>query len=432
MVPFGVLLLSIAVFPMVNVHFWEHHFPDVAFGLGGIVAGYYLIAFGEYGRLALAHVALEYFQFIALIGSLYIVSGGILIDLSGTGRPALNVAILAFGAAIANLVGTTGASALLIRPFLRVNRSRIQPFHVIFFIFIVSNCGGCLTPIGDPPLFLGFLKGVPFDWPLLHLWPMWLFVNGALLAAFLLLDRRLPPVSGGEQTRLKFQFHGKRQLAILGAIVASVLLDAVLKEKFMLHSFPFGAVIQVVLATFAYWTARPDVLQRNEFSFAPVREVALLFVGIFLTMIPALAYLERNADRLGIETPTGFYFATGLLSAVLDNAPTYLSILQLDFGLLNLKLDSAGMQSYLRDAFTLHGGTPAEVAVQGARHLAAISQGAVFFGAVTYIGNGPNFMVKAIAESSGVRMPSFFGYLKYSIPILLAILILNWALFVRN
>jgi Na+/H+ antiporter NhaD/arsenite permease-like protein len=196
-------------------------------------------------------------------------------------------------------------------------------------------------------------------------------------------------------------------------------------------SVPFGAIIQVPLAVVAYKLADREILWRNGFTSAPIKEVAFLFVGIFATMAPALGFLEQNAPTFGVETPTAFYFSTGLLSAVLDNAPTYLSMLQTNFGLLGLRLDVAQMPSFLQGSFVLHAGTAAETIISGERYLATISQAAVFFGAMTYIGNGPNFMVKAIAEASGVKMPSFFGYLLYSCAALLGILVLNWLLFVR-
>jgi Na+/H+ antiporter NhaD/arsenite permease-like protein len=418
LLPFALLLLSIAGMPFVHLRFWERYYPAFAFFLGATVAAYYVAGLGAPGGAAIGHAALEYFQFIALIGSLYLVSGGIHVDVQGRGRPLVNTGFLAAGALLANVVGTTGASVLLIRPFLRLKEGRIRPFHVVFFIFIVSNCGGCLTPMGDPPLFLGFLRGVPFRWSLVHLWPMWLFVNALLLGLFVLLDARVP-VAGGARGAVRVQVTGRACMVLLGLIILSVLVDAAWRNHTTLPRWPVGAVLQVVLALAAYKLARSEILRRNEFTFAPVLEVGLLFAGIFITMVPALAYLEQHAGELGLRSPAAFYFSTGLLSAVLDNAPTYLTFLQTAMGLYGLQLDPAGVAHFLQDG-----------AAPGALFLAAISTGAVFFGAMTYIGNGPNFMVKAIAESAGVKMPGFFGYLGYSATILLGVLILNGLRFV--
>jgi Na+/H+ antiporter NhaD/arsenite permease-like protein len=418
LLPFALLLVSIAGMPFVHLRFWERYYPAFAFFLAATVAAYYVVGLGAPGTAAIGQAAVEYFQFIALIGSLYLAGGGIHVEVQGRGRPLVNTGFLAAGALLTNIVGTTGASVLLIRPFLRLNEGRIRPFHVVFFIFIVSNCGGCLTPLGDPPLFLGFLRGVPFRWSLLQLWPMWLFVNALLLGMFCLLDARVP-VTGGARGAVRVRVAGGACVVLLGGIILSVLVDAAWRKYPGLPRWPVGAVLQVVLGLAAYKLARPEILRRNEFTFGPILEVGLLFAGIFITMVPALAYLEQHAGELGLQSPAAFYFATGLLSALLDNAPTYLAFLQTAMGLYGLALDPAGMAQFLQD-----GTAP------GGLLLAAISTGAVFFGAMTYIGNGPNFMVKAIAESAGVKMPGFFGYLGYSATILLAVLVLNGLRFV--
>jgi Na+/H+ antiporter NhaD/arsenite permease-like protein len=429
LVPFVCLLLAIALMPFVAHHFWEHHYRDVALVLVGLMLGYYLVGFHAFGREAMIHTGLEYFQFIALVGSLYVIAGGIVIEIHSAARPSVNTLLLAAGAVLANLIGTTGASMVLIRPFMRLNAGRLRPFHIIMFIFIVSNCGGCLTPVGDPPLFLGYLKGVPFCWFLQHLWPSWLFVNGSLLAVFYALDRRIPLMLDRVVVRrLRITIRGKRNLVLLALVVVSILADAVVKQRLHLHLVPCGALMQIALAVIAYKLTTPANREANAFSTAPLAEVAFLFAGIFATMVPALEYLDAHASQLGIGSPGAFYFATGTLSAFLDNAPTFLSFLQTSFGLVGMPLTAANMPQYLNGVF--HVGPAGRTIIVGAKHLAAISQAAVFFGAMTYIGNGPNFMVKSIAEAAGVKMPSFLGYMRYSIPILMFILFLDWLLFV--
>jgi Na+/H+ antiporter NhaD/arsenite permease-like protein len=447
--PFALLLLSIALMPFINVHFWEHHYPDFAVFLGGVVVSFYLIALdgfstadghAHYGRLRMVHVGREYFQFIALIGSLYIVTGGILIDIRGQATPRVNTVLLGVGAVVANLFGTTGAAALLIRPFLRINKHRIRPFHVVLFIFVVANCGGCLTPIGDPPLFLGYLEGVPFTWTLLRCLPAWATCVGVLLAVFYAMDRaawrRSQPeaaaAAGGEGARVTVRVSGFRNFVFLGVVLFGVFLDKLI-EELTGHpvEVPFGAFLQLAAAFAAYRLSRPENLAGNEFSFNPIREVALLFVGIFATMVPALDYLQNNADALGVTTPSAFYWASGSLSSFLDNAPTYYNFLSAAYGLGN----SAGPMAAppLAEAHQwVHlpalGGGYVHAPV-----LLAISLSSVFFGSNTYIGNGPNFMVKAISEAAGVPMPSFFGYIiKYTLPILLPVLALIWLLYVSG
>jgi Na+/H+ antiporter NhaD/arsenite permease-like protein len=427
--PFAVLLASIALMPFVHAAFWHRHYPDFSLVLGGIVAGYYMAAFRThgYGPNQVLHALAEYASFIALVGGLFVVSGGILIEVRARGGPGANTALLAAGAVLANVVGTTGASMLLIRPFLRMNRDRLRPLHVVFFIFIVSNCGGCLTPIGDPPLYLGFLRGVPFLWTLRHLWEDWALTVGLLLVAFFVCDRwggtrgavthRSPvePVDS-EPHQLGVSVRGAAGLIGLGLMVAAVFIDPALDRFAGIRGWPLGAAAHLAIAGAAYRLAPGDILRANEFSFAPAREVGLLFLGIFITMMPALAYLAQHGASLGISAPAAFYFGTGSLSAVLDNAPTYMNFLQLALG--PAQPDPEGIASFL-------------ATTRGPAVLDAISIGAVFFGAMTYIGNGPNFMVKAIAEASGVRMPSFFVYLGLACAALLPILLAHWAVMIR-
>lgn len=448
--PFAALLASIALMPFISARFWHHHFPDFAFLLGGLIAGYYLAGFRlpdphspdiSYGKAQLLHSLLEYYSFIALVGGLYVVSGGILVDVRGRGGPVLNTLLLAAGAVLANIVGTTGASMLLVRPFMRINRGRLRPVHLVLFIFIVSNCGGVLTPIGDPPLYLGYLKGVPFLWTFQHLYPDWLMVIGLLLAVFFLIDSAIGragdrtysplPTTDEAGNLMEAEVHARPGLRLrggvgllcLGLMILGVFLDPIIASLARgpgllasLTHFPVGATFQIAVAIAAYRLAPRDILKANDFGFGPVKEVGLLFLGIFITMTPALAYLSAHGHELGLDGPTPLYFATGALSAVLDNAPTYANFLQVALG--PVEISPATIRDFLAQ--------PGSAGI-----LAAISTGAVFFGAMTYIGNGPNFMVKAIAESSGVRMPSFFGYITYACIILLPILILHWLVLIR-
>jgi len=449
--PFGLLLASIALMPFINAAFWARHFPDFAFFLGALITGFYLLEFGSFGRHAMLHAAIEYYSFIALVGGLFVVSGGILIDVRTRATPWANVALLAFGAVLANFVGTTGASMLLIRPFMRMNEGRLRPIHVVLFIFIVSNCGGCLTPIGDPPLYLGYLKGVPFMWTLTHLWPMWLVCVSLLLAIFFFIDWRigprkseLPLATGANKDDISLvddrqqvlrygpvSIQGLSAIGYLVLMVVGVFIDPLLKKLAGIEGYPIGATFQIIVAVTAYITANKDILNSNAFDFHPVQEVGFLFVGIFLTMVPALGYLATNAASLGLESPTQYYYFTGALSAVLDNAPTYLNFMQSALGVLHLPLDSDGIHRFIANTYDVIHSDGSAVHFEGKILLEAISLAAVFFGAMTYIGNGPNFMVKSISEASGVEMPSFFAYLGYACLILLPILLVIWAIFIR-
>jgi Na+/H+ antiporter NhaD/arsenite permease-like protein len=434
--PFVALLASIALMPLLLPRVWHRHFPDFALGLGGLVAGYYLAGFGGagpgFGKERVVHALVEYYGFMALVGGLYVVSGTILVDYRGGATPLTNTLLLAAGALLANIVSTTGASVLLIRPFLRLNEGRVRPIHVVLFIFIVSNCAGCLLPIGDPPLYLGFLKGVPFLWTLLHLWPDWLATVLPLLVVFYATDSMLRrremkapaeidscplPVTPPDATaRAGLSIRGGRGLVCLCLMLVGVLIDPLLERLAGISGLPIGATFQVLVACAAYAGAPKEILSANEFSFFPVKEVGLLFAGIFTTMIPALSYLGANGARLGITTPTAYYFGTGVLSAVLDNAPTYLNFLQVAIAPHEMSSDT--IRPFLA--------TPG-----GHLLLRSISTGAVFFGAMTYIGNGPNFMVRSIAESAGIKMPSFFGFIGWAAMILLPVLALHWLVLIR-
>jgi Na+/H+ antiporter NhaD/arsenite permease-like protein len=406
--PFLLLLLAIAVVPFIHRHWWEKYYPHVALGLGFAVFAYYVLEL-DYRRML--HVGIDYVSFIVLIGSLFVAAGGIFLHTERHATPLMNAALLAVGAVVSNLLGTTGASMLLIRPFIRINKPRIRSYHVVFFIFVVSNIGGALTPIGDPPLFLGYLNGVPFHWTILNVWPIWLLALSLVLLIFFVLDtwsyRRWVAAVRHEVRGSRFELLGTRNFLFLVIILAAVFAPTPARE-----------IVMVAAAAAAHRFAHREALRANQFTFEPIKEVAILFAGIFATMVPALDWLALNADKLGIRTPGQFYWGSGILSSVLDNAPTYLNFLSAALGLHQLTL-----------------GNPAHVATLVAEHpefLLAISVASVFFGANTYIGNGPNFMVKSIAEHAGVECPTFFGYIfKYSVPVLIPVFALVWYLFFR-
>lgn len=426
-VPFAGLLLSIAVMPLLMPMIWHHHYGKIsaAWGLA------FLVPFAlQYGASAagvsLVHALLaEYIPFIILLTALFTVAGGIHIRGNLHGSPALNAGILAIGAVLASFMGTTGASMLMLRPLIRANDNRQHKAHVIvFFIFIVSNAGGSLTPLGDPPLFLGFLKGVDFFWTVSHIYQETLFLIGALLAIFVVLDtwfyRRegVLPADPTPDTR-SFGFDGAANFLLLGGVVGLVLLSGFWKSPIAFNvmgtevGLP-GIVRDVGLVAITLLSLKitaDKVHEDNQFSWGPMQEVAKLFAGIFLTIIPVIAMLKAGLNGpfgavvAAVTRPDGqpdplmYFWATGLLSSFLDNAPTYLVF------------------------FNTAGGDPATLMTTLAPTLAAISAGAVFMGANTYIGNAPNLMVKAIAEDRGVKMPSFFGYMAWSCGILVPLFI---------
>jgi Na+/H+ antiporter NhaD/arsenite permease-like protein len=428
-VPFVALLLSIAILPIAAPHFWESNRNKgmVAAVASAPVIVYLVLGFGEHGFEELVEKAKEYSSFIILLGSLFVVTGGIHVRGSLSGTPLLNTVLIAIGAMLASVIGTTGASVLLIRPLITANAARERVSHVvIFFIFAVSNCGGLLTPLGDPPLFLGFLKGVPFEWTL-GLWKPWLLVNGSLLVIFNVWDQivfaREEKERPGAQLE-EVQVHaplgvdGARGFVGLFAIVA-VIYSAGRGFGNGGEVWPFGVqeLLMLSAAAIAYFATDSKIHERNHFSFEPINEVAILFAGIFVTMTPALLLLNYHAASFGIDSPVQFFWATGLLSSFLDNAPTYLTFAATACGLADVHLEGR----YLT-----------ELLAAGSEHvhvLAAISCGAVFMGANTYIGNGPNFMVKAIAEQRGVPMPSFFGYMLYSGAVLIPLFVVASFLF---
>ncbi|MBI2375558.1 MAG: sodium:proton antiporter [Deltaproteobacteria bacterium] len=386
--PFVVLLLGIATLPLWVPKWWEPNLNKGIFAAAVALPGLGIVMWLDPHMVP--HAASEYISFIILIGSLYVISGGVVLRATIRPSPIINTSILGLGAILASLIGTTGASMVLIRPFLRANQIRGSTRHLpIFFIFIVSNAGGLLTPVGDPPLFLGYLRGVPFTWTL-GLFPQWLMVNATLLAIFFLFEVRANRGAGITEVPegSAISVVGLRNLGFLaGVVVSAATLPEVVREA-----------VTLALAA-GSWLATPkDWRDENGFTTHPLVEVAVLFAAIFLTMQPALAILRSEGASLGIETPRHFFFVSGLLSSVLDNAPTYLTFFTVGQA---MSAGGAGLVAGVRPDI-----------------LAAVSLGSVLMGANTYIGNGPNFMVRSIAEESGFSTPSFFGYMVWSAAIL--------------
>jgi Na+/H+ antiporter NhaD/arsenite permease-like protein len=391
--PFGLLLACMAVIPLHWPNWWTRHYAKLALCFAAVTIGYYLLVLPAAARQTVRHTTGDYAGFIVLIGSLYIVTGGIHLRVGGGGAPSWNTLFLALGGLAANLLGTTGASMLLIRPWLDANRGRLAAYHVVFFIFIVSNVGGCLTPLGDPPLLVGFLEGVPFWWVARHCWPMWLVSMAFLLAVFFFIDRRHAardpaPAAGMEHP---CHFDGLWNVVLLIVIAASVVIS--------LPPLAREGIMAAAAAASWFLTGR-RVREANEFHFRPIIEVAVLFFGIFATMMPAL---DKLRDVGGNLTPGRIFWSAGMVSAFLDSAPAYLAF----FG-----------------AVAGHA-LPAKL-------ISALSVATVVFGAVTYIGNGPNLMVKSIADHRKAPSPSFLEYLfKWAAPVMLPLLVLLWLIFFR-
>lgn len=444
--PFVALLLCIAVFPLAPhrlAHWWENNANKlkVSVALGAVTLGYYLWRSAPFHGagpglsalgLVIEHAVFsDYIPFIVLLFCLYTISGGIKVSDDIPAHPLTNTVILAIGAVLANLIGTTGASMVLIRPLLQINSERKQKVHtVIFFIFIVSNIAGCLTPIGDPPLFLGYLRGVPFLWTLTHLWPEFLFCNGVLLGLYFLWDtlayRRERPedIQLDEAIREPFHVRGGHNLVFLAGVVFVVATmqphHPWLGTAFVPRDFMREAIMLLLTAA-AYLTTSARNRLDNGFNFGAITEVACLFIGIFITMQVPMEYLQAAGPGLGFAHVWQYFWGTGVLSSFLDNAPTYAVFFELaranEVALTHVEGFSTSQLLTTFPEFN--------------RMLMAVSAGAVFMGANTYIGNGPNFMVKSIAESSGVKMPGFFGYMLYSGLILIPLFVLVTVVFMR-
>ena len=438
-IPFAGLLLSIAVMPLIKPNWWEKNQPlaVIAWSLLFIIP--FTVTYGafESAQTVLECVVNDYLTFIILLFGLFCVAGNITVEGEFAGSPRINTGLLAIGTLLSSLIGTTGASMLLVRPFIKMNSWRRRKSHImIFFIFLISNMGGCLTPIGDPPLLMGFMRGVPFSWSL-HLFKILIFNMIILLFVFYHLDMRAyrkdiarglkPDIS---KPGTNFHIDGLHNLIFVAMIVGAVILSGVLPglsafqnadgtEK-GIHilgevTLGFPALIEIgiiLLAAFlSFKTTDSNIRIRNHFTWGAIKEVAVLFIGIFITMQPALMILKAKGADLGLTEPMQMFWATGALSSFLDNTPTYLVF-----------LTTAGALGYQNGILTSVGTVPV-------RMLTAISCGAVFMGANTYIGNAPNFMVKSISDENGIRMPSFFGYMLWSIAYLVPVFLLDTLIF---
>ena len=418
LIPFVLMLVCIAVLPMAVPEWWDSNrnktILSIAFSLPVIA-----VVLSCDPRL-MWHSILDYFSFLTLLASLFVIAGGIYVKGEYAGTPVVNTVFLGVGAILANVIGTTGASMVLIRPFLRANRLRQHRSHlVVFFIFIVCNTAGLLTPLG-PPLFLGFLRGVPFHWTL-RLLPQWGLMVGSLLILFNIFDeivftrdevethRALAEIV---QARHPLRIEGGINCLYLLGVMAAVILSGYLGWPRGIHES-----IMITLAVLSWFTTPRAIHRANHFHFHPILEVAGLFVGIFVTMVPALQILNARAPSLDLKAPWHFFWMSGVLSSLLDNAPTYMTFTAMASGLVGGSAES--LTSLLQSGF-------------GQSILAAISCGSVFMGAATYIGNGPNFMVKSIAERQGIRMPSFGGYMLYSGFILMPLFVLVTLIFFRT
>lgn len=418
-IPFLLMLLSIALFPLFLNHFWEKNKNKLIIAvILSIPVTIYLLSNGLSEKL-IHTIVFDYIPFIILLGSLFTITGGILLSGDIQAKPGINSLFLGIGAVLASFIGTTGAAMLLIRPVIQTNKQRKFKVHtILFFIGIVANCGGLLTPLGDPPLFMMYLRGAPFEW-FFRLFPEWFLVNSLLLIVYYLSDRYfykkedVSAIKRDESFITPLKIRGKRNFIFLVIVILAV---AFLNEQYLTiihsnHYFKFIREIVILIAAYLSLIFTPKLLRvSNNFSWGPIQEVAYLFLGIFITMVPCLLYLESNAKTLGVSSPTQFYYYTGMLSSFLDNTPTAVTFHSL----------ALGLESNLSNAVA---GIPEEL-------LKAICLGAVFFGSMTYIGNGPNFMVKAVAEENNIKMPDFFSYMiKFSLIILLPVFILSQLIF---
>lgn len=412
--PFVLMLGAIAVFPLTLNHWWEHNRNKLIIAIAlSVPIAIWLVAAGHWHELEHALI-FDYVPFVVLLGSLFVITGGIRVTGDIEAKPLINTTFLAIGAVLASFIGTTGAATLLIRPVLQTNKERIFKVHtVLFFIGAVANCGGLLTPLGDPPLFILYLRGVPFEW-FLELLPQWAMVNLLLLVIYFGVDTYFydkEPIEAIKRDITEItpiRIRGTLNFVWLLGVILSV---AFLNEQYIpaFKELPAAKFVREAiiagLAALSLYTTPNEVREGNNFTWAPIEEVAYLFLGIFITMVPCVMYLEANAQSLGVSNAPQFYYATGALSAVLDNTPTALTFYSLAVG---LALNTPQMVA----------GVPDEI-------LKAISVSAVFFGSLTYIGNGPNFMVKAVAEENGVKMPDFFAYIyKFSLLVLLPIFLI--------
>lgn len=413
LIPFALLLATIALAPILFRERWHRHAPKVCSAFAAATVSYYLVALGSGSPVLSA--GLEYASFIIVVGAFFVVASGFHLRVHGLSTPGLNAAFLVGGAIVANLLGAVGASMVLIRPWIALNRSRFAAYHAAFFIFVVSNIGGLLLPVG-PPLLLGFAKGVPFWWVAQRCWAPWLTTLIAVVLIFWIWDRRNFGASITAARETESDRHPSGTWHCIGA--SNFVAMAALLISLVLAPAGWRELLMIAIATIAYWFTSPEIRRLNQFTFAPLKEIAWIFLGIFGTMIPVLDYMERHARDFGLHSDAQFFWITGMLSAVLDNAPAYLTFLAGALGLHDLSIDKTG--------------DVARFIAANDRSLVAISLGATFFGALTYIGNAPNLLVAAITQHARVPTPTFFGYIfRFALPILIPVFTLIGFLYFR-
>lgn len=423
LLPFALMLAGIALAPVIVPRLWEKERVKAAYSLALTLPMVAYLTIMGYGDDVTNQMLYDYMPFVVLVGTLYVVTGGINIVLNLAPSPRNNATVLLAGFVLSSIMGTTGASLLLIRPLLAMNEQRRYKAHMIlFFVALVANCGGLLTPLGDPPLFMLFLRGVPFGW-FLNLFPSWLFMGIVMLAIYFVIDchyykkedkSAMQPTGNGTHVII---LSGIGNIVLLIAVVLCVAfinseyIPAMGHKDAPLHMKFLRETLLVIIASVSWFSTRKSIRRANDYTWEPLNEIAILFIGVFATMTPALIFLRENAAHIALHSPAGFYYATGILSSFLDNTPTTVA-----FYTLATDIETGGVNC---------------VAGIEATILAAISTGAVFFGSMTYIGNGPNLMVKSIAEHYKVKMPSFFGYmLRFALPLLLPLFILVQLLFI--
>jgi Na+/H+ antiporter NhaD/arsenite permease-like protein len=413
MIPFAALLATIALAPILLREPWRKHAPKVCSAFAAVTVSYYLVALDS--GSAVLSAGFEYASFIIVVGAFFVVASGIHVRVHGRSTPGLNAAFLVTGAIVANLLGAVGASMVLIRPWIALNRSRFAAYHAAFFIFVVSNIGGLLLPVG-PPLLFGFVKGVPFWWVAQRCWAPWLVTLVAVVLVFWVWDRRNFRASITVPRETEPDCHASQKWQCIGG--TNLVAMAAMLTTLILAPAGWRELLIIAIATTAYCFTTPEIRRLNEFTFAPLKEIAWIFLGIFGTMIPVLDYMERHARDFGLHSDLHFFWITGMLSAVLDNAPAYLTFFAGALGLHGLSIDNTG--------------DVARFIAANDRSLVAISLGATFFGALTYIGNAPNLLVAAITQHARVPTPTFFGFiLKFALPTLIPVFALVAFLFFR-
>jgi len=423
-IPFVLLLCCIAVLPISHGKLWEKNLNKFILTISLSIPALYWLILNGYSHELIHTVIFDYLPFIILMGSLYIITGGIYISGDIEAKPVINTSFLAIGAVLSSLIGTTGAVMLLIRPILNTNSERnIKAHTIVFLIAIVANSGGLLSPIGNPPIFMMYLRGTPFFW-FLKLFPVWLFANGLLLIIYFFIDKyylksETKESLKSEETMVeKIKIHGGFNFLWLTCVIAVVILinPATLPFIKEINYYFIREIIMILMAVMSLIFTKKHIRESNNYKWEPIEEIAYLFLGIFITMIPCILYLQSNAGKFGITSPIFYYYSTGFLSSILDNAPTAITMHSLVKGLMEQSPELFANQPIIA-------GIPEII-------LKSISTAAVFFGGMTYIGNGPNFMIKAIAESDGINMPHFFEYIyKFSLIILLPVYILVQLIF---